>query len=525
MQAHATSRALTVAGVLGVAGFAASPAAGQPDQLVFESPFSTVEFSGTYEDFIVPDVLGSILGFEVSGGDGGDVATGASSGCLAEGGQGVTAIMLIEVAHDPRSFAPGGILRFVVGEAGEDGTGPGGGNGKAGGGGGGSALLYTPSPQTATFFQPIIIAAGGGGAQAEVTFGCQPADGIDGETGGSGSDGGGDRRGNRGEGGSNGDGGEESASGDTLLAGGGGGWLTDGGGGSDGGSAGGFTGGPGGSGAQNGGFGFGGGGAGSSGGGGGGDVSREGGGGGSFTFNEFAISDDAINLVRNSPESANGRIAYGVFGQTHDERDAALPIPVDDAGTVRISGLTLGAEPSPVDGAPNDGPDVWYTYTNPSDTCSQTIRLVLQPTVGLIAIGEDGIPTRPNGLVLERVLAPNERFDVRVASDTGFVLIEGTVGDLDFDGDGICDDIDVCPTIDDALVDPSDDVDEDGIPDVCDRLCPEDTVPDGVIDDQDILQVAIVTALGSDEDALQFDIDNSGEFDYFDWIEYFDGCD
>ncbi|MEO1717458.1 MAG: hypothetical protein AAFR76_10135 [Planctomycetota bacterium] len=518
------SRALTVAGILGVAGFATSPAAAQPDRLVIDSSPTIIEYSGSFEDFIVPDVVGSILGFEVSAGDGGDVATGPNSGCEADGGQGVTATMLIRVAYDTRSFAPGGPLRFVVGEAGEDGIGPGDGAGKAGGGGGGSALLYTPSPQTATFFQPIIIAGGGGGARGLIHIvGCQAFDGKDGETGGSGSDGveGGD-------GGSNGQGGEGTSEGTTSYAGGGGGWLTAGGGGADGGSAGLFTGGPGGSGDQNGGFGFGGGGGGYnnggsgggggySGGGGGGRLD-EGGAGGSFTFNEFAISEDAINLVRNSPESANGRIAYWVFGQTHDERDAALPIPVDNAGVVRISGLTLAAWPSPVDGAPNDGPDVWYTYTNPSDTCSQSIRLVMQPTVDLIAIGDDGVPTRPNGLVLERVLAPNERLDLRVASDTGFVLIGGTVGDLDFDGDGVCDDVDVCPTIDDALVDFLADVDSDGLPDVCDRLCPEDVVPDGVIDNQDILQVAIVTTLGTDEDALQFDIDGSGVF------EYFDGC-
>ena len=69
MQDHAISRALTVAGVLGVAGFAASPANSQSN---LPLPSGEIRFSGTFEDYSVPNVRGTIIEFSVYGADGGD---------------------------------------------------------------------------------------------------------------------------------------------------------------------------------------------------------------------------------------------------------------------------------------------------------------------------------------------------------------------------------------------------------------------------------------------------------------------
>ena len=143
-----------------------------------------------------------------------------------------------------------------------------------------------------------------------------------------------------------------------------------------------------------------------------------------------------------------------------------------------------------------------------------------------MAIVNNGDPQFPSAGTISLTLAPGDTVELRVSTVTNpsAFNITGSVGVVDQDGDGFCDAIDICQGVDDSTLDPADDVDLDGIHDVCDRLCAADVVPDGVFDAADLEQIATVVASGTDQDVLQFDIDSSGEFDYFDWIEYFDGC-
>ncbi|MEO1717457.1 MAG: hypothetical protein AAFR76_10130 [Planctomycetota bacterium] len=546
MQDHAISRALTVAGILGVAGFAASPAASQSN---LPLPSGEIRFSGTFEDYLVPNVRGTIIEFSVYGADGGDARNNnnPNSVCFESGGQGATARMDVLIDAEGTAFRPGGLLRFIAGEAGETSTSSVRISTTNAGGGGGSALLYTPSDPASLL--PILVAGGGGGAVVErYLFGCRGLAGSAARVGTSGGDGAGtvgwstlSRGGMDGLGGT---GYHAVSDEDQMLEGGagGGGWLSgglnpDGDEVPEGGQAGGITGGAGGflENGRSGGFGFGGGGAAivgelTAGGGGGGGYSGGGGssgrgtGGGSFADPVFSSAASNSSITEGAPNE-NGSIVYEVIGQAHDERANALPIDIDDEGAVTIVGLVTAASPSPVLGSPDVGPDVWYTYTNPSDTCSEVLRLVLPFGADVIVIGDDGVPVGPSGFIIEAAVKPSERVDIRVGNSSPFFVIPGTIRPLDADGDGVCEDLDICPGVDDATLDPADDVDADGIHDVCDKACPEDVWPDGEFTDFDLLIYSFFVANAGPDSLPRLDFDASGEIDYFDWVEVFDWCD
>ena len=298
-----------------------------------------VNYSGSFEDFIVPAGITSIS-FEAQGGTGGSVLVQGGAGCAAPGGAGAIVTAVFPVGLGENEIPPCSIIRFVTGEAGETmltaeivGIASGG-----GGGGGGSAVLFRLPGSNE--FNLLLVAGGGGGAYQGVFAGIcvdhKPGQGgRSTQAGGNGSAATGP-----GVGGTNGAGG-----GSAYSAGGGGGRFTRGGnleclGGAEilGGQAGLATGGAGGSNANcsffsssvfiKGGFGFGGGGGallgglitgGSAGGGGGfsggggGGFSGGGGGGGSFVnttlASQFNITPGGTNF---SPIA--GRIAYSCTG-------------------------------------------------------------------------------------------------------------------------------------------------------------------------------------------------------------------
>lgn len=298
-----------------------------------------VNYSGSFEDFIVPAGITSIS-FEAQGGTGGSVFVQGGLGCSAPGGSGATVTAVFPVGQGPNEIPPCSTIRFVAGETGESqltseivGVATGG-----GGGGGGSAVLFRLPGSNE--FNLLLVAGGGGGAYQGVFAGIcvdhKPGQGGRAtQAGGNGSAATGP-----GVGGTNGAGG-----GSAYSAGGGGGRFSRGGnleclGGAEilGGQAGLATGGAGGSNANcsffsssvfmKGGFGFGGGGGaligglitgGSAGGGGGfsgggaGGFSGGGGGGGSFVnttlASQFNITPGGTNF---SPIA--GRIAYSCTG-------------------------------------------------------------------------------------------------------------------------------------------------------------------------------------------------------------------
>lgn len=247
---------------------------------------------GSYNDYTIP-ASGTLnhktLKLTAVGGRGGSATVNVddAASCDASGGNAARVEGTVTIGDAPGQLAPGGTLRFIVGERGESDTrdtiffiniGA-----AYGGGGGASAVLYRPPGATGetctgdgTDWQPLLVAGGGGGAHVGFYFVCvDQYDGLDASLTTSGKAG----CGNSGSGGSNGQGG----TGLLDIGSGGGGWLTAGTGNSPG-QAGCSTGGAGGSDSGNltfGGFGFGGGGSGLGGGGGGGGYSGGGGGGGS----------------------------------------------------------------------------------------------------------------------------------------------------------------------------------------------------------------------------------------------------
>ncbi|MEM9662919.1 MAG: hypothetical protein AAF937_11495 [Planctomycetota bacterium] len=531
----------------------AGTVSGQP---TLEVDGESIPFSGTFEEYLVPDLRGSVVRFVVHGGDGGDAVVGTNASCRTNGGQGARVVLSAVIGSDDFQLRPGQPVRFIVGEGGETARDRFPDRAAGGGGGGGSAVVYRdPDFDERNGWRMLAVAGGGGGASVATVrsmgFFQQCAnseqDGGAGEMTTNGGDGQSIFGDNPLRGGMDGEQGQTSAS-----AGSGAGAFgqanrvetgdrgfgrngvdpVGGRGGLDGGNP-----------SARGGFGFGGGGAGSfasslsgsSGGGGGGgggfsggaagDTQSAGGGGGSLANNEFAFGTPQLD--RNSPVGENGRIDYSFIGQTHDSFVSPLPVDVGTNGSTVISGSTRAATPSPLQGTPGTFlPDVWYSITNDESDCPRTILFDWESSVRVqVAVSRDGFnaDSVDDDGDAEVVIEPGETVLIRIASvDPTFSI--GITAIDDTDGDGVCDAIDICPGVDDTMLDPADDVDGDGIHDVCDRLCPEDVIPDGVFDTNDLQQIAIVVALGTDEDALQFDIDNSGEFDYFDWVEYFDGC-
>ncbi len=307
------------------------------------------------DDFTVPMNAPKYLTISIVGADGGNGKTGD---CESEGGRGATATFTVEVGNQINQINPGGTLRFILGEKGEN-TSLGGSNSAPGGGGGGSAVLYS-QPAPVPVWQVIAAVGGGGGAyQGNVLGVCVDSyTGGDARTGTSGQDGGGE---SGGDGGKNGGAGEPSA----AISGGGASGFQH----SDSDAQKGYpVGGSGGSGTGDGGWGYGGGGWGDLGGGGGGGYSgggggsfaRRGGGGGSYVNTTFALSQE-IKVV-NGP--SDGWATY-VCQDAVGSYDCSQAPPIGD-GT--YSGDTTAQPPVGAPyvgcGTPTYGTPVYYSYTN-----------------------------------------------------------------------------------------------------------------------------------------------------------------
>lgn len=269
---------------------ASTPLSSQTE-LVCDGTVQRIDYSGTFVDFVIPDdPTVDEIEFTLKGGDGGFAML--TNNCKSNGGEGATVTARFKIGEGDDAIPRGATLRFVVGRAGEKGTG----NNVLftgstyGGGGGGTGLLYKePNDPLWTI---VAVAGGGGGAYQGrlVGFCIDSKEGHGGRAVEAGGDGDGGL--NPGDGGTFGDGGRAGGLAGIELSGGGGGYLTRGGGvrcsgtdigqgeagypegGAGGGSEGcfGLT-------FRDGGYGFGGGGVGTGSGGGGGGYSGGGGGG------------------------------------------------------------------------------------------------------------------------------------------------------------------------------------------------------------------------------------------------------
>lgn len=289
-------------------------------------------YNGTYRDFIIPEnVTFSQITFLAAGGDGGrrQVPGSAGTGCTAEGGKGAAIAATFAIGCGPDQIPPGSLIRFVVGEHGDNHTGYG---IEGAGGGGGTGILFRA--QNNCQWEPLIIAGGGGGAYASGA--CQTSDGKPAEAGASGSGGKGN---NSGSGGHNGNGGNNGVN----FAGGGGGASGDGeniscstGSNWGGGKKGNFEGGAGGAdgstscgGGRDGGYGYGGGGLGDASGGGGGGASgggaggTSGGGGGGGSFIHPMKISNMIDVGGSTRNPDDGVAGYQFLNNTNNAIDQA----------------------------------------------------------------------------------------------------------------------------------------------------------------------------------------------------------
>ena len=241
----------------------------------------TINFSGTYEDYVIPSgTTKQRLYIKLRGGDGGRRKNPCTT---TKGGEGAKVEAIFNVGDGSGEIPPGSVVRFIVGKRGISLTNSG---VKGAGGGGGTAVLYREA--TSCDWTILAVGGGGGGAASDGCLITSKGKGGSSTTSGSG--------GKKNEGTDFGDGGTNGNGGDSSDGAGGGGYLTDGvdaecivvgdfGGGKKGGTEGGEGGSDGNSSCsgRDGGFGFGGGGLGDTAGGGGGGYSG-GGGGGSFAF-------------------------------------------------------------------------------------------------------------------------------------------------------------------------------------------------------------------------------------------------
>ena len=381
---------------LGVLGSALA----QPNLTVDNTTYN-VNYSGTYEDFIVPGNAARII-LNLKGGDGGKARAEYDDGALVQntcnenGGVGATVSATFAVGNGPGKIPAGSTIRFIVGGAGESGNRSFAIYAFAAGGGGGATGILFKAPGDLVF-TPLTIAGAGGGAFS----GALAASCPDNSTGGGGNygpngDGGGGDIGSGG-GGSGGQGG----GGNELLGGGGGGYLSDGDGttcvglnsnlgivtneaaeghkATDEGSAPGqgegcssFGG------TKNGGFGYGSGGAANDVGGGGGGYSgggkggtTGGGGGGGSYVNAIRLSESGSD-GGSTGSPANGTASYRV-----------IPRPDNDlcggARTLTCGGISTGnteyatnddAPPACATGSNVEG--VWFKFTGAGDVMTVT---------------------------------------------------------------------------------------------------------------------------------------------------------
>lgn len=327
-------------------------------ELVCDGTLQQVEYSGTFQDFVIPqDPTVDEIEFTLKGGDGGFARL--TNGCRSDGGEGATVTARFKIGDEAGAIPRGATLRFVVGRAGEKGTG----NNVLftgatyGGGGGGTGLLYKePNDPLWTI---LAVAGGGGGAyQGRIAGICvnrKPGHGgRDAEAGGDGDGGL-----NPGDGGTFGDGGRAGGLAGIELSGGGGGYLTPGGGvrcnGTDIGEGGaGYAEGGYGGGAEgcfgltfrDGGYGFGGGGVGTGSGGGGGGYSGGGGGGstgaggGGGSYVKTGNLERLIIAGATSAETLDGFATYNCLRKSAPVAvcvSTPVEVALDESGNALIS--------------------------------------------------------------------------------------------------------------------------------------------------------------------------------------------
>ena len=336
--------------------------------------------SNTVQEFTIPTTNPPLsLRFSAEGADGGDAEAGNSNQCQSFGGNGAVATAVFEVGSDPGQLEPGGTLRFIIGQAGENADRNFNNGDAAGSGGGGSAVLY--QPVGGGTWEILVSGGGGGGAYQDVNIGiCSPQqDGIDGQLNECGADGV-DINGVPAQGGCGGNAGENETSG------GGGGGAFEGAGGSRGGIAGFDGGGSGGSGTHDGGWGFGGGGASAgsnsdrfTGGGGGysgGGSGKRGSGGGGGSFINTVDFMAAGNATPGDNSPANGHGSYECIGANaecanaffiQDSPGAGMPSAVGSVGDPNTADGASSCESPPL-------PDDWYAYTPGCDS-QVTVRV------------------------------------------------------------------------------------------------------------------------------------------------------
>ena len=467
----------------------------------FPPPGTALElgFTGAPVDFVIPTVNPpSQLRLAVKGGNGGS-GNPHDGHCEASGGRGALIAGDFHVGTGVGELAPGGILRFIIGEKGED---------EqhfeqeaAGGGGGGSGVLYF-APAAADWVPLLVAGGGGGGAQSIGLVPCFGKDiGEDASLTECGTEGGGN---DGGWGGCNGDAGVPGLwptfPGEKAAGGGGGGLYHEiflphegetenacGG-------KGGPQGGKGGVGMARGGWGCGGGGAGRSsqsdnaeGGGGGGGYSggggghqenykpRAGGGGGSY------VAPYALAVHRSIHEGSE----FHGFGSLYSYGsgafcDQAVPLLADPAQTHTI--IVDGEMGDPVPSVSFScnfgvaGPDLWYVFTNDLPVA----RSVTFRNLGALALYvEQNLACGPGQVVAcGSASGSGVTFDVPANEMRYFRLETPQAGfqpgapfslevtfeavGPDHDGDGVVDLFDICAGDDSA------DADQDGIPDECD---------------------------------------------------------
>ena len=100
-----------------------------------------ISYSGDYVDYKIPNnTTYNRLIFEIRGGDGGRRKLNSGlGGCTTEGGRGAETTVRFKIGNGDDELRPGGIIRFIVGQKGQNKSGSG---THGAGGGGGSAVLY-----------------------------------------------------------------------------------------------------------------------------------------------------------------------------------------------------------------------------------------------------------------------------------------------------------------------------------------------------------------------------------------------
>ncbi|MEO0652058.1 MAG: thrombospondin type 3 repeat-containing protein, partial [Planctomycetota bacterium] len=482
----------------------------------------------TTKDFFIPAEAVSVR-LVAQGGAGGDAAVKKDGKCKTAGGAPALLRGTFAIGDGPGELAPGGVLRFIVGDQGgsvvdEESSG---GHNATGAGGGGTGILYRAA--AGDEWQPLLVAGGGGGAIQTATWGfCGDGKaGLPASLTTTGVDGAGDHpHWYGGAGGTNGQGGGAGVGWGDYGGGGGGGLYSAGGDAHEdpwtvyGGEKGMENGGFGGLGhnsfgdSADGGFGCGagggsgrysgGGGGGYSGGGGGatgkdGFEKRPGGGGGSF------VASEATSVTKtHAATSVAGLASFKFLSADPGNYCAeATEIPfVGPGGSYAISGNTSGF------GASQEGScngwlpqvDRWYRFTNTLPCTRQMfvsgkaetphkleVLYEVTPDCGALdSFDCASIPSNTSGITSVPI-AEGQSVLLRVVAEgfTGPYSLDLLFLDafLDADGDSRPDCFDNCPSTwnPDQI-----DTDGDGFGDVCD-LCPEgdnliDTDGDGVPD-------------------------------------------